>query len=758
MADQTDRLVAKYDDLARIASQLSRLTDTITTNARAYPDATVDWKAFRQKLMVVNEGIAERRFRLAFAGGFSVGKSYLVSLFLGRPGLLPSYNKPTTGVVSGIRKGTRPTMEVHYWTRSDSDDMQRYYLDQLGIPQSVPIGDGPKAVEALRPKLPPQKQNMVTSYFNLLAAHEKYASKLGTTQEVVYNPIQPEHAGNPEKYVDRYPHIQYIIKLDNPEPNQPLLRTIKQVVLYVDSEYLTDTVEVVDLPGAGAFDPIDTYIQHYFLRKTDGVTVVTNIKRPFDEQESVVVDILKANQDELKGRAFIAMTMFDTLAGPELDPERLLLEFRSIQSNVLQGRIQLPDAPLFYVSPFITSLVEKVQRGEKLSDKESPYYELYQKQSFGKTNDARLDALLEAYRRAGGLPDMRRRLLEHFRGEMVRLKLASITKGLASLSRELEGSFKPRWEKAVKEGGKAEQLKIVGAIKYVSRLRDGFAEKSNKFRKESILKKPFDKVFEQVTQRMAERIKLHLAQCTEAELKKEFETMGGGREPKELLRLFREHAQAAIVDDFSRLIWDRAGDNRVAHDGQPAPIPQDTLGLLKKHIRDGYYVASGKEELVGAVNALLPNNPDERNAFKRIFDELELCLEITTDNFVTRETLDLNEPVDSLAQGAAGFPDWAKRYQSGLTQVLTEKLQRYAKNMQGYLWNLYWKHISSAETKVGAFLESEDLLGLVTVNIDDIQLKADGKTGVFSPKVILEHFTEWKKVDAAITNFEHELG
>lgn len=754
----TEQLVTKYDDLAQISSQLSKLTDSITSTPRAYPEGSIDWRGFRQKLGIQNEAISERRFRLAFAGGFSVGKSYLVSLFLGRQGLLPSYNKPTTGVVTGIRKGTRPYIEVQYWSRADSDDMQRYYLDQLGIPASVPVADGPKAVEAIRSKLPPTKINMANSYFALLAAHEKYASKLGTVQEVPYNPIKREHSGDPEKYLNLYPHIQYIIKIDTPEPNQPLLRTIKQVILYVDSEYLTDTVEVVDLPGAGAFDPIDTYIQHYFLRKTDGVTVVTNIKRPFDEQESVVVDILKANQSELKGRCFIAGTMFDGLSGDELEPGRLLREFRSIQQNVLQGRINLPDAPLFYLSPYITSLVEKVQRGEKLSEKEQPDYDRFLKLTFEKTGDARLDTLLESYKRGGGLPDMRMRLLEHFRSEMVRLKLQSILKGLQSLSREIESSFKPRWEKAQKEGAKAEQMKVVNTIKYLSRLRESFNDKSAKFRKEQILKKTFDKVFEQVTNRVAERVKLHLAGCNEAALRQEFETMGAGREPKELLRLFRERAQAAIVDDYARLIWDRTNDVRPqALDGAPAPIAADAVGLLKKHIRDGYYGAINQTELMGMVNNLLPNNPEERGQFKRIFDELDLCLEITTDNFVTRETLDLNEPVDSLAQGAAGFPDWAKRYQQGLTQVLTDKLQRYAKNMQTYLWNLYWKHLVTAESKVAQFLESDDILGLVTVNIDDIHIQMDGKTTVISPKIVLEHASEWKKVDAALTSLESQI-
>lgn len=752
-------LVSRYDELAKISSQLSRVVDGINANSRAYADGAIDWKAFRQKLSVQNEGIAERRFRLAFAGGFSVGKSYLVSVFLGRAGLLPSYNKPTTGVVTGVRKGTRNVIEVQYWSRSDSDDMQRYYLDQLGVPSSVGIGDGPKAVEALRSKLPPQKQNMVTSYFALLAAHEKYASRLGTTQEVPYTQIKPEHSGNPEKYLDLYPHIQYIIKIDSPEPNQPLLRSIKQVVLYVDSDYLTDTVEVVDLPGAGAFDPIDTYIQHYFLKKTDGVCVVTNVKRPFDEQESVVVDILKANQAELKGRAFIAMTMFDTLAGPELEPERMALEFRSIQQNVLQGRINLPDAPLFYVSPFVTSLAERALRGEKLSDKEQPYYDIFTKLTFGKTGDNRLDGLLDSYKRSGGLPDMRRRLLEHFRGEMVKLKLQSISKGLQSLSRELESSFRSRWEKAQKEGDKSAQLKVVGAIKYLSRLRDGFRDKSQKFRKEHVLKKGFEKVFEQVTARINERIKLHLAGCTEAALRQEFETMGAGREPKELLRLFRERAQTAILEDYSKIIWDRPNEPRpTPADGAPPMMPADQLGLLRKHVHDGYYNALNKNELVGAVTSLLPNNPEERAQFKRIFDELDLALEITTDNFVTRETLDLNEPVDSLAQGAAGFPDWAKRYQQGLTQVLTDKLQRYLKNMQNYLWNLYWKHLVNAEGRIATFLESDDILGLVTVNIEDIQIPLDGRTTQFiPPKVLIEHFGDWKKVDAALTSFGDSL-
>jgi hypothetical protein len=235
--------------------------------------------------------------------------------------------------------------------------------------------------------------------------------------------------------------------------------------------------------------------------------------------------------------------------------------------------------------------------------------------------------------------------------------------------------------------------------------------------------------------------------------------MGAGREPKELLRLFRERAQTAILDDYSRIVWDRPNDPRPApQDGGPPAIPAEHLGLLRKHVHDGYYAAIGKNELVGAVTSLLPNNPEERAQFKRVFDELDLALEITTDNFVTRETLDLNEPVDSLAQGAAGFPDWAKRYQQGLTQVLTDKLQRYLKNMQNYLWNLYWKHLVNAENKISLFLESDDVLGLVTVNIEDIHIPLDGKTTQFiPPKVLIEHYADWKKVDAALTNFETSL-
>src|SRR5262249_37257224 len=84
----TEKLGSKYDDLARVSTQLSKLTDAIPSSPRAYPEGAIDWRSFRQRLMTQNEAIAERRFRLAFAGGFSVGKSYLVSMFLGRQGLL----------------------------------------------------------------------------------------------------------------------------------------------------------------------------------------------------------------------------------------------------------------------------------------------------------------------------------------------------------------------------------------------------------------------------------------------------------------------------------------------------------------------------------------------------------------------------------------------------------------------------------------------------------------------------------------------
>ena len=59
----SEQLVTKYDDLAQISSQLSKLTDAITSTPRAYPEGTIDWRGFRQKLGTHNEAIAERRFR-----------------------------------------------------------------------------------------------------------------------------------------------------------------------------------------------------------------------------------------------------------------------------------------------------------------------------------------------------------------------------------------------------------------------------------------------------------------------------------------------------------------------------------------------------------------------------------------------------------------------------------------------------------------------------------------------------------------------
>ena len=46
----TEALMAKYEDLARVASGLSKLADGIQASARAYPDSGLDWKEFRARL------------------------------------------------------------------------------------------------------------------------------------------------------------------------------------------------------------------------------------------------------------------------------------------------------------------------------------------------------------------------------------------------------------------------------------------------------------------------------------------------------------------------------------------------------------------------------------------------------------------------------------------------------------------------------------------------------------------------------------
>src|SRR5712671_957467 len=101
--------MSDHDELARISSQLSSLMDGINASSQVYADGSLDLKTLREKLAAQNERISDRRFRLAFAGASSVAKSQLVSLFVGRPGLLPLADGPK-GVATCVRKGTRDAL------------------------------------------------------------------------------------------------------------------------------------------------------------------------------------------------------------------------------------------------------------------------------------------------------------------------------------------------------------------------------------------------------------------------------------------------------------------------------------------------------------------------------------------------------------------------------------------------------------------------------------------------------------------------
>ncbi len=763
-----EQFLLKYDDLEKIARGLNELAVGIKGN-RSYRE-TFNWEQFREKLDVQTEAIRERRFRLAFAGGFSVGKSYLVSSFLGRPGLLPSYQKPTTGVVTGIRRGTRRAMEVTYWSRTESDEMQRFYLSELGIPKSVPVEEGPQAIEKMKGDIPVEKRRIIDDYKFLLKAHERFASKLGTTHEVEVTPVRPEHRAAPS--VKDYPWMNFILKVDptEGEPNQDLLRCIKQVVMYVDSPYLTETVEILDLPGAGATDPIDGFIQRYFLHRTDGVVVTTRATDPFGEQEQTVVDILRENRGSLTGRVFVTVTMFDRLSGPELQPERLDKEYRALRRK-LRDDMGLGDAPFFYVSPFVTALAELELAGEKLTDNDQTALDKARAWRVEQTGNGELDALLKIYKEDGGLFEVRRVLLDQFRSSMVRLKVQQIAKALEILSHQVEGTYKKRWESALRDQAKEGARRFTAAIKYLHGSRDDFVKKSQRFRREQVQKQDFDAVFRQVIERIGQRIQLHMARCTEDHLRQEYDGLGGGRDPAELLNRFREVTEAALLDEFCELIWDRAprptfelhgdydgGEGEAEDAGALPPLAADQRGLLRRHLRDGYYQAIAKDELLALVQGLLPNNPEERTFFTRVFDELDLALEITTRNFVFREALELNDAseIDGLARGASEFPDWARRYGKEYGQALRTRLEKYTRNLRQYLWNLYFKHLDEAERRLGQFLGSDELLGLVTVHIDKIELPMQAG-GIGSPAQLLEHFERWKTVDAAITTLEREV-
>ncbi|MEZ6189563.1 MAG: dynamin family protein [Planctomycetota bacterium] len=768
MAQDAEALLAKYDDLNRISSDLSELGRAIETT-RAYR-APFNWEQFRQQLDQQAEQIRERRFRLAFAGGFSVGKSYLVNAFLGKRGLLPSYNRPTTGVVCALRRGRRSVMQVTYWTRTESDEMQRFYMNEIGIPRSVPVAEGRQAAQDLRNSLPPEKRRVIDDYENFCRAHERFASKLGQSEDVDVKEVALEHRHDPS--VKDYPHLNYIIKVDETqgEPNQDLLRTIKQVVLYVDSPYLTESVEIVDLPGAGATDPIDGFIQRYFLQRTDGVVVTTTAQAPFGEEEGAVVDILKDNHDSLKGRVFVCVTMFDRLGfGTERQPERLDSEYRSLRLKL--KNMGLGDAPFFYMASTFALLAEREKRGEKLSDDELRDLERERAWNVESTKNAELDQLLRFYLEDGGMPEVRRVLLDQFRSSMIRLKIHGIAKALGHLSSQLGGSYRKRWENAAGEQSKQGARRIAHAIRFLNTSADNFVKRSQRFRRENVQKQNFEDTFETVLTRVGERIDAYMELCTEESLRHLHDGLGGGREPVELLSRYREAVERDILNDFYELVWDRmprptfdrADDDDFGLEVEPEArsVPElspESRGLLRRHIRDKYYEAIEFSELTGLIQGLLPHNQDEQQIFQRVFGELDLALEITTRNFLMRETLELSDSreIDDLAKGCVQYPDWAKRYARDYASALKVRLKKYCLSLRTYLWNLYYLHLEEAEARLHEFLASDELMGLVTVNLDDISLPS--QTGRFgSPAKLLQHFEAWKAIDAAITTLDREV-
>ena len=766
MAD-AEALLNKYDDLARISTDLGELGRAIS-GTRSYR-APFNWEQFREQLDVQAEHIRERRFRLAFAGGFSVGKSYLVNAFLGKHGLLPSYNRPTTGVVCALRRGRRSVMQVTYWTRTESDEMQRFYMNEIGIPRSVPVAEGLQAATEMRPTLTEKKKNIVDSFEKFCRAHERHASKLGQSEEVDVKEVSPEHRDDPD--VKDYPHLNYIIKVDSTqgEPNQDLLRTIKQVVLYVDSPYLTENVEIVDLPGAGATDPIDGFIQRYFLRKTDGVVVTTSAVAPFGEQEGAVIQILKNNHKDLKGRVFVCATMFDRLAfGAERKPERLDDEYRALKLKLKD--MGLGDAPFFYMASTFALLAEREKRGEKLSEDEMRDLERERAWNVESTGNPQLDQLLQFYTQDGGMPEVRRVLLDQFRSSMIRLKIHGIAHALGTLSAQLGGSYRKRWEKAAGEQNKQGARRIAHAIRYLNTSADNFVKRSQRFRRESIQKQNFEDVFDTVLNQVGERIDLYMGLCTEESLRHLHDGLGGGREPVELLNRYREAVERDILNDFYELVWDRmprptfdSADDEFDLEVEPEArsVPElnaDARGLLRRHVRDQYYEAIEFSDLTGLIQGLLPHNQDEQQIFQRVFSELDLALEITTRNFLMRETLELSDSreIDDLAKGCVQYPDWAKRYARDYASALKVRLKKYCLSLRTYLWNLYFLHLEEAEGRVHEFLASDELMGLVTVNLDDIQLPS--QTGRFgSPAKLLAHFESWKTIDAAVTTLEREV-
>lgn len=301
------------------AQQLALLPETFGREFEA-DEAFVE---FERRLAGVRKSLAKTYYRIGFIGPTQSGKSTTVNYVLDS---LSPVDQPckegtgdnTTSTVSRLRLGRRK-LDLLYMSRPQFNEKRKQLCLMSGLDQDL-------SNEALLARIPSRLEEIKSGAETVLdsgqAILEQDVVLLRRLLEAAREEggkIGADHGKTLSvPYADRSRYLNYGVREDRANP------LLREGVVHYESPYLSERLEMFDLPGPGAKSSIDQWTTEQYLGDMDGVMLFIYCNKLGDDSVERLYAQLRRNfRERAARRAWIIFTRWDapTRAALEGDGE-----------------------------------------------------------------------------------------------------------------------------------------------------------------------------------------------------------------------------------------------------------------------------------------------------------------------------------------------------------------------------------------------------------------------------------------------------
>lgn len=300
-----------------------------------------------QKLALLDRDISRLQnpnLTIAFAGGFSAGKSSLINAFLGRY-LLPESTEVTTAVPTYVRSTSGDEYaKIYYLNANEVEALGELYRREIAETFRMPeLANAPfqKIFEKVKPMVQEGRGNRLVENFRLFLEKSR-----GQDFPV-------------ERHIEQrsIPEMQKLVQ----DESQAIF--LDRVEVFIQSNDVPSDVILVDLPGVSVSNPRHRQVTFRFVSQdAHAVIFVLMATRLFDRDEMEIMEKIRAGESQITRKTFWVLNRWDSLTAQQ--QQSSLANFREKMEE-----FAVPDDYNFFTTNALHGLLAQLaEKGESPSD------------------------------------------------------------------------------------------------------------------------------------------------------------------------------------------------------------------------------------------------------------------------------------------------------------------------------------------------------------------------------------------------------